>query len=190
MRITYLLFLSFLPQILFADAGPKIGRPKAPCSAVIKGIEKMTDVYLYKVTDRNGRLDDKKLGDSTNLVQNNDSISLNYDDARWWKGPLKIVAISKTTGQRLDSVTWSANEKNLVITFTGMENGKMKYTIQESKAYYPYHLFSEDEGNSAAVANRNKMILIALSVIGFLTLGFLFYQRRRSSGVKEGSSSK
>lgn len=190
MRYLALLITICLPHLLFADAGPKIGRPKAPCYAVIKGIEKMAGVDLYKVTDRSGRLDSIKMKDSTFWLRNNDSISLNYDDARWWQGPLKIIAINKATGQRLDSVTWKANEKNLVITFTGMENGKMKYSVEETKAVYPYHLLSEDEGNSPAVANRNKMILIALSVIGFLTLGFMFYQKRTSSRPEGGTSSK
>lgn len=169
--LLYLYFIVLLPAFSYADAGFNIGRPKAPCYAVFKGIDKLNDYEFFK--------SGKDYKNDYGIVKNNDTISIYYSEGeKWWHGPIKIIVQDKRTQQNIDSFTLTAEGYNLTVNFTGVENNKVKYSIDKSKAEYPYLFFPGENVNNASVAKRNKFILISLSAIGFLALAFMFYKRR------------
>jgi hypothetical protein len=165
--IISLYIVALLPSFSLADTGFDIGRPKAPCYAVFTGIEKLSDVVLFISGNKSGKL------------KTNDTIPLYYsEEEKWRQGPLKIIVQNKKTQQNIDSVILTAEGYNLTINFTGVENNKVKYTVDKSKAVYPYQLFPGDNTRDPSVARQDKFILAALSLIGFLAMAFFFYKRR------------
>lgn len=182
MRSLFALFLLLAPFFAYADAGFSIERAKAPCYAVFKGLDKLNGYELLKVSENDERRSTGINLDSSHRINNNDSVRIYYKEGRrYWQGPIKILVRDKATQQFIDSFTLIASGYNLEITFTGVENNKVKYTMDKSKANFPYQLFPGDDANNAAVAKRNKFILISLSVIGFLFLAFMFYKRRSTN---------
>ncbi|HEY8690719.1 MAG TPA: hypothetical protein VIM07_15895 [Chitinophagaceae bacterium] len=176
--LVYLNLIALLPVFCYADAGFNIGRPKAPCYAVFKGIDKLSDYEFIKTSEY---VNDKPL-DSSNKLSDNDTLKIYYiEGKRYWYGAVKILIRNKITQQSVDSFNLIAEGDNLVINFTGVENNKVKYTVYKTKADYPYELFMGENVNNASVAKRNKYILISLSVIGFLMLAFMFYKRRNNN---------
>jgi|GEM_PF-4745633 len=180
--IVYLTLNAFLPAFCYADAGPNIGRPKAPCMAVFTGIDKLNGYEVFKTTKYSEMRSTGKPLDSSSLIKNGDSLKIYYTEgSRYWQGPIKVIIRNKLTQQSVDSFTLIAEGDNLAINFTGVENNKVKYTVEKTKADYPYELFMGENVNSPSVAKRNKYILISLSVIGFLTLAFMFSKRRNNN---------
>jgi hypothetical protein len=180
----YLNFIVLLPTFCYADAGFNLGRPKAPCVAVVKGIDKLNDFEIIKTSEYEERRSKEKPFDSSGIIKDNDSLKIYYTEGRrYWQGPIKILVRNKLTHQFVDSFTLVAEGYNLTINFVGVENNKVKYTIDKTKAEYPYELFMGENVNSASVAKRNKYILISLSVIGFLILTFMFYKRRKNDSL-------
>jgi hypothetical protein len=180
----YLNFIVLLPTFCYADAGFNLGRPKAPCVAVFKGIDKLNDFEIIKTSEYEERRSKEKPFDSSGIIKDNDSLKIYYTEGRrYWQGPIKILVRNKLTHQFVDSFTLVAEGYNLTINFVGVENNKVKYTIDKTKAEYPYELFMGENVNSASVAKRNKYILISLSVIGFLILTFMFYKRRKNDSL-------
>lgn len=182
MRFVIPLFLMLAPVFAFADAGFNIERTKAPCFAVFKGIDKLKGYEFFKISINDERRGSGNIFDSSHHLYNNDSLRIYYKEGRrYWQGPIKILIRDKETQQFIDSFTLIADGYNLKINFTGVQDNKLKYTIDKSKANFPYELFPGDDATNAAVANRNKFILISLSVIGFLVLAFMFYKRRNTN---------
>lgn len=176
------LFL-FLPFSSLADAGFNIQRGKAPCYAVFTGINKLTGFGFYKISV-NDRDRGKLLTDSAYRLKENDTLKIYYKEGRrYWQGPIKIIMLNKSTGQFVDSIILIADGNNLAINFSGFDNTKPKYTITKSKAYYPYSLYASEDIDEAA-AKRNKYILLAMSVTGFLILGFMIYKKRNNTVTK------
>ncbi len=174
MKFNYLLLLIIMPCLVFADAGFNIGRPKAPCYAVFKGLNNIQGYHIYRINTRSER-DDNVL-DSTMLLKENDSLRIYYTEgSRHWQGPIKILSVNIATGQRVDSFMLVAEGYNLTVNFTA-GNNKPKYTIIKTKADYPYTLFGDDENASAG---RNKYILLAMSLIGFLLLFFMISKSKK-----------
>lgn len=180
--ILYLFFIALLPTFCYADAGFNIGRPKAPCYAVFKGIEKLSEYEFIKTTEFEERRNNDKLLDSSNKLRDNDTLKIDYTEGRRYLryGSVKILVRNKLTQQYVDSFNLIAEGDNLTINFTSVENNKVKYTVDKTKADYPYELFMGENVNKASVAKRNKYILISLSVIGFLTLAFMFKRRNNN----------
>lgn len=180
--ISWLYLLTLLPLFSYADAGFNIGRPKAPCYAVFTGIDKLAEYEFIKTTDYEERRE--RSFDSSNQINNNDTLKIYYEEGRrHWQGPLKILVRNKATQQFVDSFVLNAEGYDLAINFTGVENNILKYTIDKTKAEYPYEIFPGDNVNNSSVAKRNKFILISLSAIGFLTLAFMFYKRRNAKTI-------
>jgi hypothetical protein len=179
MKSIYVIFCILLPCFCFADAGFNITRPKAPCYAVFKGIDKMPEFEFYKIAARDERKE--IVLDSTLLLKENDSLRIYYGEGerKYWQGPIKILARNKSTGQVVDSFVLVADGNNLTINFAGIENNKPGHTITKTKSEYPYTLFG-DEDVDTAVARRNKYILIAMSATGFLLLFFMISKRRKN----------
>ena len=177
--LLYLYFIVLLPAFSYADAGFNIQRLKAPCYAVIKGIDKLNDYEFIKIYNFDEKINRDEISDSSNRVNNNDKFKIYYTGRRNLGTEIKILIRNKITQQFVDSLSLTAEGYDLTINFTGVENNKVKYTIDKSKAEYPYQLFSGEDVD-ASVGNRNKFILISLSVIGFLTLAFMFYKRRNT----------
>ena len=171
-----------LPSLVWADAGPNIGRPKAPCYAEFTGLDKLQNYDLFKtINRRNGRIDEI---DSTNKITDGEKVRIYYEKGeKRWHGPITIFVRDKITNLIVDSLILNAEGHNLNINFTPSENGKPTYIIIKTKAEYPYQLFGTDEPNDVSTARRNKYILIALSGIGFLILLFMFF--KRNSGKSE-----
>lgn len=163
-------FIALFPSFCFADDGFDIGRPKAPCYAVLTGVDKLGGYEVFSA-NKNG------------IVTNNDTIPVYYTEDTW-AGPVKILIRNKTTQQVIDSLTLVAEGYDLAINFTGIENNKVKYAIDKSKAVYPYQLFP-GEKISPSAAKRNKFILVFLSVVGFISLGFIFYKRKAGIPLEE-----
>lgn len=181
MKIALFLFcIALLPAFCFADAGFNIGRPKAPCYAVFKGMNSLTGFEFYKIS----KADERKRGeimDTAFTLHENDSLKLYYTKGRrYWQGPLKILIRNKNTQQFVDSFTLIAEGYNLIINFSGQENDKPKYTIEKIKAEYPYSLYG-NENVDQAMAKRNKYILISMSAIGLLLLLFMIFKRKKNS---------
>lgn len=172
--IVYLSFIALLPSFCFADAGFNIGRPKAPCYALFTGIDKLSDYAILQY-----------LGYELNnysAINNNERMRIYYAEGEGrWHGPVRIVIRDKKTQQNIDSFIVAADGYNVTINFTGIENNKVKYSIDKTNADYPYELFMGEDAGNTLLAKRNKYILISLSVIGFLTLAFMFYKKRNTS---------
>lgn len=179
--LLYLYFIVLLPAFCYADAGFNIGRPKAPCYAVFKGIDKLNDFEFFKIPYGGDNL---YFADSSHKLNNNDTLQLDYSgyskSKRGELGSVKILIRNKITQQFVDSFTLTAEGYNLNINFTEAENNKAKYTIDKSKAEYPYILFQGDRDNArdGSVTARNKYILISLSALGFFILVFMFTKHR------------
>ena len=175
--IISIFLIVLLPSLALADAGPNIGRPKAPCYAVFTGLDKLQDYDLFKIINRhNGRIEEI---DSTNKITNGEKVRIYYENGeKRWHGPITIFVRNKITNLIVDSFILNAEGYNLNINFTSAENGKPTYTIEKTKAEYPYQLFGTDETTDVSTARRNKYILIALSGIGFLILLFMFFKRK------------
>lgn len=186
MRFVFWLYLiTLLPAFGYADAGFNIGRPKAPCYAVFTGIDKLSDFEFFKVGNAYETRNRDKIFDSGYRLKDNDTLKLYYTEGkRYWQGPVKILIRNKTTEQFVDSFTLIAEGNNLTINFTAVQNNKIKYTVDKRKAEYPYELFLDENPQNA---KRNKFILISLSIIGFLTLAFMFYKKRNSNIPLENS---
>lgn len=167
--IVCLYFIALFPSFCLADDGFDIGRPKAPCYAVLTGVDKLGGYEVLSTGD---------YGNS--IVTNNDTIPVYYTEDTRWEGPIKLLIRNKATLQVIDTLILSAEGYHLRINFTGIENNKVKYIIDKSKAVYPYRLFP-GENISAAAAKRNKFILVFLSVVGFISLGFMY--KRRNAGI-------
>lgn len=181
-QLPYLVLIALLPAFCYGDAGFNLGRPKAPCIAVFKGIDKFSDYEFIKTSEYEERRSKDKPFDSSNMIRNNDTLKIYYSEGRrYWQGPVKILVRNKLTQQIVDSFNLIAEGENLAINFTGLEYNKVKYTIDKTKSDYPYEIFMGENVNSASVARRNKYILISLSVIGFLTLAFMFFKRRNNN---------
>lgn len=176
-NLFYLLVILLLPHLVKADAGPNIGRPKAPCFAVFSGIDNLPEFEFFKIINRgNGSVDEI---DSTDKITNGEKVRIYYEQGeKRWHGPITIFVRNKITNQMVDSFILNADGYNLNIKFSTPESGKPKYTIEKTKAEYPYQLFGTDEINDTATAKRNKYILISLSAIGFLILFFMFTRRK------------
>ena len=185
--IVYISFIALLPSFCFADAGFNIGRPKAPCSAVFTGIDKLNDFEFIKTGFDEENMRKDKDYNSSDMLANNQSVNIYYREGgrRYWQGPVKILFRNKLTKQISDSLILNAEGYNLVVNFTGVENNKVTYTIDRSKADYPYELFSGDDNGNVSIAKRNRYILISLSVIGFLTLAFMFFKRRKTESSQK-----
>lgn len=180
--ILSLYLLALIPGFLYADAGFNIRRPKAPCYAVFKGIDKLPEFEFFKNIENDKGKDKGRFTDSAHQLHNNDSLTIYYTEGkRYWEGPIKILIRNKVTQQFVDSFTLVAEGYNLTINFTKAENNTVKYTIEKSKAEYPYRLFSDEDISNTSLAKRNKFILISLSAIGFLILAFMFYKRKRTN---------
>ena len=178
----YLYFIALSPAFCFADAGFNIGRPKAPCIAVFKGIDKLNEYEIFKTSKYDERRNEDKVFDSSNRINNDDSLKIYYTEGRkYWQGPIKILIRNKLTQQVVDSFSLIAEGYNLTVNFAGVENNKVKYTIDKNEAEYPYELFMGEDVNNSSIARRNKYILISLSVIGFLTLAFMLYKKRNTT---------
>ena len=177
--LLYLYFIALLPTSCYADAGFNIQRVEAPCYAVIKGIDKLNDYEFIKIYDFGEKQNRDELSDSSHRVNNNDKFKIYYTERNNLGTAIKILIRNKITQQFVDSLSLTAKGYDLTINFSGVENNKVKYTIDKSKAEYPYQLFSGEDVD-ASVGKRNKFILISLSVIGFLTLAFMFYKRRNT----------
>ncbi|MEO5782687.1 MAG: hypothetical protein ABIQ07_05410 [Ginsengibacter sp.] len=172
--IVYVSFIALLPYFCFADAGFNIRRPKAPCYAVFTGMDKLPD---YVFLEYAGYELDKYFA-----IYNNERLRIYYAEGEnRWHGPLRIVIRDKKTQQNIDSFMLAADGYNVTINFAGVENNKVKYSIDKTKADYPYELFMGEDTENTSLAKRNRYILIALSVIGFLTLAFMFFKKRNTS---------
>lgn len=172
--IVYLNFIALLPAFCYADAGPNIGRPKAPCYAVFTGMNKLSD---YVFLEYEGYQLDKYF-----VINDNERRRIYYAEGeKRWHGPIRIVIQDKRTQKNIDSFMLAAEGYNVTINFTGVENNKVKYTVDKTKADYPYELFMGEDTDNTSLAKRNRYILISLSVIGFLMLAFMFYKRRKNN---------
>ena len=173
------------PSFALADAGPNIGRPKAPCYAIFMGIDKLTDYEFFKVYDGSENYTEYFTKPEFR-VNNNDTLQISFTSRRDKDrvNPIKILVRNKMTQEFVDSFTLVADGYNLIINFTGAENDKVKYTIDKTESEYPYQLFSGDATSDVSLAKRNKYILISLSVIGFLLLLFMFAKRKGNSTDK------
>ncbi len=170
----YLNLIALLPTFRFADAGFNIGRPKAPCYAVFTGIDKLSNyVFLeYEGYQLNNYF----------VINNNERRRIYYAEGEnRWHGPVRIVIRDKKTQHNIDSFIVAAEGYNVTINFTDVENNKVKFSIDKTKADYPYELFMGEDADNISLSKRNRYILIALSVIGFLTLAFMFYKKRNTS---------
>ncbi len=79
-------FIALLPLFCFADAGFNLGRPKPPCYVVFKGIDKLNDFELIKTNDYGERRDSDKPFDSSNLINNNETLKIYYTEGRkYWQ---------------------------------------------------------------------------------------------------------
>ena len=187
----YLYFFTVLPAFTLADAGPNIRRPKAPCYAVFTGIDKLSNFEFYKTSEYEEIRNGDRIFDSSYTLKNNDTVKLFYKEgSRHWQVPAKILIENKSTHQFVDSLILSAEGDNLTINFTGAENDKVKYTIEKTKAEYPYQLYLGEDVKDGSLAKRNKYILISLSVIGFLLLVFMFLKRRKNNEILISESDK
>ena len=176
--IVYISFIALLPTFCFADAGFNIGRPKAPCNAVFTGMDKLPDyVFLeYEGYQLNQYF----------VINNNERRRIYYAEGESRRhGPVRIVIRDKKTQQNIDSFMLAADGYNVTINFTSIENNKVKYTIDRSKADYPYELFSGADNGNVSIVKRNRYILISLSVIGFLTLAFMFFKTRKTEPLQK-----
>ena len=178
MRNLFFLTLIMFPVVVQADAGLNIGRPKAPCTVQFKGLDKFTGYQFFKVNNRRGYLSKVDMLDTMHfLLHNNESLQLSYPESRWhW--PLKIIAFEKSSGLPVDSIILVAEGDNLAVTITSISDHTLKYAIERSKAVYPYRLFSDSETLNDSTSKRNKYILLALSLVAFITLAFMFYKRK------------
>ena len=186
--IVYISFIALLPSFCFADAGFNIGRPKAPCSAVFTGIDKLNDFEFIKTGFDEENMRKDKDYNSSDMLANNQSVNIYYREGgrrRYFHGPVKILIRNKLSKIVIDSFFLDAEGYNLVVNFTGVGNNKVKYTIDRSRADYPYELFSGDDNGNVSIAKRNRYILISLSVIGFLTLAFMFFKRRKTESSQK-----
>lgn len=174
MKIFIYLFIFLFPQFVLADAGPNIRRTKAPCVAVFTGLDKLNDYSFF--------LSEKDYNNNSTILNNNDTARIYYTSGEKWRnGPVTVLVQDKRTQQNIDSFTLSAEGYNLAIHFTGVENNKIKYTVDKTKSEYPYQLFNNDSKPDPALAKRNRYILIALSAIGFLILVFMLFKRSNNS---------
>ena len=165
-----------------ADAGFYIQRPKAACHVQFKGVNSREGIEFYKVSKRSATLTREEMNDTAKYhLHNNETLPLYYPDARW-HAPLKIFAVNKLTNKIIDSIMLVAEGNNLVINFTGLENNKLGLSIEKTKALYPYRLFSDSENPDDKTSARNKYILLLLSLMGFLSLGFILYKSRQNPG--------
>ena len=181
-----LMTILLLPLLVSADAGFNIQREKAPCHVVFRGVNKVSEYEFFKINTRGESLSREDMHDTARfLLHNNESLPLYYPDARWRRGPLKVIVRERSTGRLLDSISILADGYNQLITFTGLDNKKLQFTTEKTKAEYPYLLFSNSVDVDNDTAKRNKYILLVLSAIGFLTLGFIFFKKKNLSSVQE-----
>lgn len=182
MRFIFHLIFLLVPMFCYADAGFNIRRDKAPCYAVFKGIDKLDDYELFKVSKNDERRSSEIILDSSYQLKDNDSVRIYYTEGRrYWEGPIKILIREKATKLLVDSFVLTADGYHLTINFAGVENGKVKYTVDKRKAHYPYQLFAGDDADDPSVAKRNKIILISFSVISFLVIAFMIYKRKNNT---------
>lgn len=168
-----LLIFLLIPLYARPDAGFNIGRPKAPCHAVFTGINDQPafEFYLTGASGYRGRNE----MDSSGRIHENDTVRMYYEDERRYRDGYKVVVYDRN-GRQVDSLLLRAEGYDLAVHFK-VDKGKLVHSLDRTKAAYPYNLY-EGENVDRAAAVRNKYILIAMSVTGFLLLFFMLFKRR------------
>lgn len=168
-----------------ADAGFSIRRRTAPAKMTFDGIQNLSG-YKLLVVEYSFANNDSLFKNP--IIRHRDTIADTYNiyvqngGKRWDESERYIhFALVKTDsiGTVTDTFTVYMKKWNYVMQVTGVNNGKLQYTLKKSKAYYPFSIFSDDEAGENTIM-LNRWVYIICSLVGFSLLIWLFLKRNKS----------
>ena len=184
----YLLLSLFLlvAAWVFADAGFSIRRKHAVVIFSFSGINNLKGYKLiqteYYVLEGDTR-PYPHLGQT--IDNDNFTISIQEGGRRWEEEDRNIFLslVDAQTGKTVDSLQLYAKDYSMHFKISGVQNGKLQYQTDSTKAVYKYLILNEEE-DSAAAYRRNRLIFIACSLLGFILLAWLFVRRKNIAKVQ------
>lgn len=171
-----------------ADAGFSIRRRTAPAKITFRGTGNIVG-YKLCLVQYSYKGDDTLLKNPfishSDTVNDAYSIVIQNGGKRWDESDRYLhFALVKTdsAGTVTDTFTIYMKKWNYNMVIAGEKNGKLQYTLDQSKAYFGYSLIAEDEneGNN----KMNRWVFILCSLAGLVLLILLFIKRKKIKAAK------
>lgn len=171
-----------LGQFVWADAGFSISRRKAPTRVTFEGTASLSGYTLVRINYTYHDSDWRKLNPQLGRMDTINDAYYDYvqDGGRHWEESERYLhyALLDTAGKITDSFTLFMKKYDNHLRITGVNGGKLQYTIKKKKAVFQYGVLSDDgEGENHRLA---RTIFILCSLTGLAALIVLFFKKRKT----------
>lgn len=165
-----------------ADAGFNIRRKHAITVFSFSGIDSLHGYKLIQthVSYNRKEGDTRPYAHIGQIIEDDNFTITTQEGGRHWEESdrnIYLDLVDAQTGKTVDSFKFYAADYSMHFKIMGVKDGKLQYRTDSTKAVYQYLILNEEDATASAY-RRNRLIIIACSVLGFILLGWLFVRRK------------